>query len=235
VSPGESVVIAARLANPGDRTERDIVTLRVDGRLVATKGVEVAAGESELVTFERSFDRPGDHEITVAGTALPVVTVTSANESDAGLTSTPANAPLVGANDSGTATPGNVDVVATGGLADWVREGYDASVTVTLVNRENRTAARTVPVAVDGRRVTTETVRLGPNARRTVSVSFPAVEGVVSVAGVEAGRLSVRESLGPTAEPHRGSTDARGPGFGAVAGLLAVCAVVLRAVRRRSN
>jgi len=227
-------VIAARLANPGDRAERDLVTLRVDGRLVATKGVEIPAGDSKLVTFERSFDRRGDHDIAVSGVALPVVTVDSADENAVTPSATPTSAPAVETNDTATAAPASVDVVATGGLADWVRVGYNASVTVRLVNRENRTVTRTVPVAVDRRRVATETVRLGPTAGRTVTVSFPASEGVVSVAGEEVGRLSVRNSSAATAEPDE-PTSARGPGFDAVAGLLAVWVVGLRAVHGRRS
>lgn len=214
----------------------DLVTLRVDGRLVATKEVEVGAGESELVTFERSFDRRGDHAIAVAGTEFPALTVAEADESVATATPTPATAQVVAATDSATAVPGAVNVAAASGLADWVREGYDAAVTVTLVNRGNRTATRAVPVAVDGRRVAAETVRIGPNDRQRVSIAFPAAEGVVSVAGVEVGRLAVRESPGPrptTANADGAPTSGSGPGFGIAAVTVAACIFALRVTRGR--
>lgn len=202
------------------------MTLRIDGRLVATKGVDVPPGETERVTFERSFDGRGDRDITVAGTALPSITVVPSDDATA-TASPPAPTAALATDGPTVVAPGEIAVVATSGLADWVRAGYDASVTVTLVNPENRTVSRTVPVAVDGQRVATETVRIGPNARRNVSISFPAAEGRVTVAGVEAGTLSVGRSLGPATDGD--PTSGGGPGFGAPATALALCLVILYA------
>lgn len=228
------MTIAARVANRGDTTDTDLVALRVDGRLVATKGVRVGAGDSELVTFERTFDRAGDHEIAVEGVELPALTVVPSEEATP--TPTPRSETAAPANDPASPAPEAVEVVSTGGLADWVRSGYNASVRATLANSANRSAMYTVRVAVDGRPVANETVLLGANARTTVSIAFPAIEGTVTVDGVEAGQLTVGDAWEPAQTTAR-TTEGAGPGLGlALVGrlfLLAALAAVAARVRRR--
>ncbi|WP_459192739.1 hypothetical protein [Halosimplex sp. J119] len=233
VSVGESAVVEARVRNPADGADRELVPLTVDGELVASKAVTLGAGESDVITFERTFDEVGDHEIVVGGTARSTVSVVESDTIEEpptarNRTAVPAGGKLAPRSD-------DVEVVDADGLPDWVRSGYNASVETTLVNRANRTAVHTLSVAVDGQQVKNETVRVAPDTRRNVSVVFPAAAGEVTVDGATAGTLNVREdpAVGTDTGPER--TSAGGDGFGAGAAVVGLACATLLVLMARSN
>jgi len=230
VREGESVTVVVEVTNRGDQDHREVVEFRIDGQLVATKGVAVDAHDTSTVSFERRFDRLGDHEITVEKTTIGTVTVVGAGDDGSeGAEPTTTDRPIL---DSG-----QTEVVAVGGLSDWVRDGFNASVQLTVVNRGNTTVTETVEVTVDQEPVANETVRVSPGERTTATIEFLATEGTVRVEGVEVGALSVGDSWTPVEDSEQQATASRGPGFGGVGAVAAivVAVIALRCRRRRGE
>jgi len=227
VREGESVTVIVELVNRGERDRQEVVGLRIDGQLVATKGVDIDAGDTGKATFERQFDRPGDHEITVEGTTIGTVTVSTAeDEGSAGTEPT---------TDRSVLNSEQAEVVAVGGLPDWVRDGFNASVELTVVNRGNTTVTETVEVTVDQEPVANETLRVTPGERTTATIEFLATEGTVRVEGIEAGTLSVGDSWTAVEDSERQATASRGPGFGGASAVAAIVVAVVALRRRRGR
>ncbi|WP_248517544.1 CARDB domain-containing protein [Salinarchaeum laminariae] len=84
VEPGENVTVSGRLSNGGSQSTTETVTLSVDGQQVASKTVQLAAGESAKVSFEHSFEDDGDHTVTFAGQQAGTVSVSAADDSSSG-------------------------------------------------------------------------------------------------------------------------------------------------------
>lgn len=74
---GDSTEIVATVENLGDADGAEDVELTVGGIVVETKVVEVPAGESRAVAFERQFTNPGVYAITVNGVNAGDVVVDS--------------------------------------------------------------------------------------------------------------------------------------------------------------
>lgn len=233
VDVGEAVVISANVSNPADQEERRLVTLRVDGQLVATKGLQLSASESRTVTFQRTFDRAGSYDVAIQGTQLPTVFVTEPPEEESSSTaiptasaaSTPPDQPL----DSNVPA---IELVEARGLADWIREGYNASVRVTLVNPGDTAVRYPTQVTIDGELVANETILVPANGETTESVEFPARSGTVRVDGTEVGSLTVSESFQAAPDRTAESTGGDGSGFGFGTVALVVLAVVIGARAR---
>ena len=226
VDVGEAVVISVNVSNPTDQQESGLVTLRVDNQLVATKGVLLDPGESKTVTFRRTFDQQGSHDLAVQGTELTTVFVVEPADGESSSTAIPTAA--AGSTPSTQPTDTNADaveLVQAQGLADWIRQGYNASVRVTLANRGDTAASYTMQVTIDGQPVANKTVLVPANGETTESVEFPARSGTVRVAGTEVGSLTVSESFQAAADRTDDATNGNGPGFGfgtVAVGLLAV-------------
>ena len=77
ITVGESVEVTATVENAGDEEGTFHAELRVDGTIVDTRDVTVAAGETETVTFEPTFEEPGEYELSVSDTRAGTVTVES--------------------------------------------------------------------------------------------------------------------------------------------------------------
>lgn len=182
VSAGETVQVALRVENLGDRDGTYEAALTVDGEAVASKSVPVEAGDSAAIVFERRFDNQGEHEITVGGVPLGTVTVT--NESETTTVTTP----------SSDETSTGIEVTEAIAPADWVRDGHETTVRVTVVNNGEQTATRTLTVTIGGQSVVTESVTLQPDERKVVRIGFQPADGTVKVDGVEAGRIEVGET-----------------------------------------
>jgi len=227
VREGESVTVIVELVNRGERDRQEVVGLRIDGQLVATKGVDIDAGDTGKATFERRFDRPGDHEITVEGTTIGTVTVSTAEDEGSAGTEPTTDRPVLDSEQA--------EVVAVGGLPDWVRDGFNASVELTVVNRGNTTVTETVEVTVDQEPVANETLRVTPGERTTATIEFLATEGTVRVEGIEAGTLSVGDSWTAVEDSERQATASRGPGFGGVGAVAAIVVAVVALRRRRGR
>lgn len=206
IEPGETVEVTAAVENVGDEEATHAVGLAVDGDVEATRTVTLDGNETATVTFERTFDEPGEYAIAVGG------------------------------EDAGTLTveePGRIEIVNVSLPADWVRAGYETTVEVTVANPGDRPADRTLTVTADGEPVRTETVRVAPGDRQQVDVEFEAVEGTIAVDGIEAGSLAVGGVEVDENDDEAATDDVDGaPGFGVVAALLAVFVLAL-AVHRR--
>jgi hypothetical protein len=64
---GESVTIAATIANDGGQSGPYTVVLKLDGETVDTRAVTLGAGQSQQVSFTQSGLDYGQHEVEVAG------------------------------------------------------------------------------------------------------------------------------------------------------------------------
>lgn len=62
---GQPVEVTATVTNGGERKDTLYAELRVDGMIVDTTDVTLAAGETASVTFTRSFDTPGEYRMSV--------------------------------------------------------------------------------------------------------------------------------------------------------------------------
>jgi len=79
VAVGEPTTVTATVANDGDAEGTFTAELVVDGAVVDSKRVVVAAGESRTVAFERSFREAGDVTVGVSGTTAGTVSVGGGN------------------------------------------------------------------------------------------------------------------------------------------------------------
>lgn len=133
---------------------------------------------------------------TAAGEWSPVgATYDSENEVYAATFAEPSQLAVV-AMDTGS-----VEVIDAEGLPDWVRSGHTAAVTATVTNPGDTPATRSLTVTIDGEPVGERNVTLDPGEQREVTIEFDAIAGTVEVEGVEAGALTVGESLGSDDTP----------------------------------
>jgi PGF-CTERM protein len=65
ISAGETVEITAMVENTGGEAGEQNVTLTMFDEEIATKSVEVPAGETTEVTFERRVDAAGNYTVEV--------------------------------------------------------------------------------------------------------------------------------------------------------------------------
>jgi len=77
IEPGESAQITATIENTGNATGSMSAELVVGSVVVDTMLVELDAGDSTTVTFERQFDSPGAYELSISGADAGTVTVGS--------------------------------------------------------------------------------------------------------------------------------------------------------------
>jgi hypothetical protein len=96
---GEPVYGNATLENVGDAGPTTVdVVMTVDDETVATRTVEIPAGETRTVSMAHVFDAAGEYEVAIEGGVQRTVTVT-----DASATSTPVEAStLLGSSFGGS-------------------------------------------------------------------------------------------------------------------------------------
>lgn len=80
VDAGGSTTISGRVTNDGRADGVYEASLVVDGTVVETQRVTVAAGGTRQVNFERTFDRPGTYHVTVDGVEAGEVSVSEGEE-----------------------------------------------------------------------------------------------------------------------------------------------------------
>ena len=132
--------------------------------------------------------------------------------------------------------PGGVEIVETLGPADQVRPGYETTLRVVVQNPGDRTANRTLTVAVNGASVAEREVTLEPGQNETVPIEFePPEPGTVSLEGSAVGEIAFLGDGGEGASAGDGGTDDETPGFGTVAALVALVALVTAARTARSR
>ncbi|MDX1744314.1 MAG: PGF-pre-PGF domain-containing protein [Halobacteriales archaeon] len=79
---GESARIAAVIENTGDGSGTFTAELTVDGSVVDAVDVTVEAGETERVTFDRTFAEAGTYSVAVSGMAAGRLEVREATETE---------------------------------------------------------------------------------------------------------------------------------------------------------
>lgn len=75
IAAGDSVNINVRISNTGGADGDFLTELLLDGEVVDTRDVSVAAGGTAQVTFDRAFGQPGDYSIQVNDFDVGEVTV----------------------------------------------------------------------------------------------------------------------------------------------------------------
>jgi len=164
---GESAVATATVENVGDQQGTHTVGLGVDGETVETQDVTLAPGETETVTFERQFTRPGEYAITVDAVDAGTLTVEQSSAFE-------------------------IQDVALGETT--ILEGEQATVTATIENTGDQDDTHWAALYVDGEIVETEAVDIAAGGTETVTFeqSFPdSGDYLIAVDGVDAGTLTV--------------------------------------------
>ena len=199
----ETVEVMATVTNEGNGEGTYTAELVIDGDVEDTEELDLEAGETDTVTFERTFDEAGEYAILVGDEAAGTLSVER---------------------------PGSVELVDAAVSSDWVRAGYSTTVQVAVENPGDRPADRNLTVTVDDSTVTEETVRAEPG-EQTIDLEFEAVEGTVAVEGVEAGSIVVGEDDGNGGDDGEADDDADGlPGF--TIGLAVVALLVAVTIAR---
>lgn len=147
-------------------------------------------------------------------------------------TTTPNDTPTDTSGANIDASSSSLEVVDASVPADWVREGYETLVWVTVENTAEVTTTEALEVTVDGERIATPEVSVDAGTTTTIAleIAFQTGDGgTVAVEGVEAGEIAVGGDNGGSTPPQ---TVDEQPGFGPVVTVLAVFLVVLELYRR---
>lgn len=75
VTVGETVEVAARVANVGGQEGTFVAELERDGDVVATRELTIAAGETATARFSVAFEERGAYELGVSGTSVDTLYV----------------------------------------------------------------------------------------------------------------------------------------------------------------
>lgn len=188
VLAGESVAVKATLENSGDADGSYTTQLVVDGEVVDLDEVVLGAGETETVTFNRTFEERGTYELAVNDVTAGTLTV------EQPATFTVRNA---------TVEPAEILV------------NESAEITATVENDGDRNGTYTAGLQVDGEAVETNElpVEAGENATVTFERAFAeAGEYALAVNGTDAETLTVErpittEVANVTVEPRTVSKD----------------------------
>ena len=123
--------------------------------------------------------------------------------------------------------PGDVEVIDATVPWDSVAAGSEAPVRVTLQNSGDRPDDGTFTVTLDGEPLAEERVTVGPNRTETVDVMIePTTSGSIEVDGIAAGSFEVFEDDDPRTPDVSDTSEDDTPGFGVIAALIALLAVL---------
>ncbi|RAW44136.1 hypothetical protein DQW50_15945 [Halorubrum sp. 48-1-W] len=131
---------------------------------------------------------------------------------------------------------GSVEIVDAD-VPDWVRTGYETTVSATVRNPGERAVTRTLVVAIDGEAVAERDVSVEAGETADVDIAFePTDGGTVTLDGVEVGELSVGDSRGDS-DPSPDGPDSTDdiPGFGPITAVVALLATALAVRVGRSD
>lgn len=170
VAVGETTEIVATVENLGDDDGEYLAELVVDGTIVDRRPVSVPADERRTVTFERTFDAPGEYELAVASEQR-TITVVEPEEPAASFETSDARV-----------------------REEEVRVGESTRVDVTVENVGDEAGETTVELVVGGTVVDSRTVELEPGESTTVTFEWTFRQpGVfqVGAGGLGAGEVTV--------------------------------------------
>jgi len=211
--PGERVRLRVQVENVGPVPGDYEVALRRDGERVDAASGSLDPGEATTVTLETGrVEATGEHTLAVGEETVAVAV-----------------------RDPAVPTVDRVDAPET------VAPGEGFTITASVRNDADRPADAALPVTVDGERVGAVAVQLAPGASATVSATVRVMGSGEHAVGVGDATATVRvpDDATPvgtlTTRPRTGTatateTGATGPGFGALAALVALAA--LTAARR---
>ena len=98
VEPGGDVVFSLDVSNPGSQPKTFAAPLTINGVIVEDRLISVPAGETETVTYTRTFQRSGTYGVAIGDTNLGSVTVAESADD----TATPTDEPT---DETPTETP----------------------------------------------------------------------------------------------------------------------------------
>jgi len=209
---GETTTVSVTVENSGDARGIQTVRLEVDGVVVAQRDVRLSAGETQVVTFERTFEQVGAFDISVS-TVRGVTVYTT----DAGRMTVrqPPNGPAFDVTEA-TVSPTDID---PGGAVD---------VTATVANVGDQDGTFTAELAIDGIVYQSRPITVAAGEEATVTFTRQITrEGTLSVtvSGVGAGTVTVGSSGGSvqeTAQRYLANPATATVGVAALVGLLAI-------------
>jgi len=197
--PGERLTLDVAASNFGDVDGAYEAVLRVDDEPQATRSGRLEADESATLTFEHTFEAPGQYVVSVGGASLRVTV-------------------------RDPATPG-----VTGIAVDPTETTTGESVTVSIGvrNDADRPGRIDLPITRNGERVALRTVRLDAGGETTVTTDLRFDEPgsyVVGAGNATAETVTVTVTNGPTTDgpDDIGATDTGTPGFGPLATVAAL-------------
>lgn len=208
VTAGEELTVQATVANTGDASGEQTVTLAANGTRRDSAPVALGPGESTSVSLAWNTTA------SPAAVGETTAVVQSADDSDRADVTVQPGAPNLSVTD--------VTLSATSIPADG-----NVTVTATVANTGTGTGTETVALRVNGSVVSRQSVTVAPGATNATTFTRPFDDPgtyELDVDGVTAGPLTVEE-------PSTTETDAGTPGFGLGLALLAVSAAL--AWRRR--
>jgi subtilisin family serine protease len=169
ISAGDSVGIDATLENTGDAEGDFTAELEVDGSVVDSQTVTISAGNTQTVTFQRTFGQSGDYTISVNGVDAGTLTV--------------------------SAEP---DIQVTGATLNetTIFEGEGVAIDATLENSGGASGDFTAELEVEGAVVDSQTVTVGAGNTKTVTFEQTYDQAGtynISVNGVDTNMLTVEE------------------------------------------
>lgn len=103
VKVGDSVEVAALITNGANDTETISVNFEVNGETVSSKDVTLDSDETREIPFTRTFDDPGDHQVSINGQDAGTVTVEPIPSPTP--TATPSPTPTTTPSPTPTSTP----------------------------------------------------------------------------------------------------------------------------------
>jgi len=139
---GERLSLDATVRNDGGTAGEYDAAFRVDGAVVDRRTGTLDAEESLALTFDRTFEVPGEYELSVGGATLPVT----------------------------VREPAAASVVDVSLDEERVRTGENVTLTATVRNDAEYPGRATVTVNANGERRAERTVALDADAERTIEI-----------------------------------------------------------------
>ncbi|MFC7078974.1 CARDB domain-containing protein [Halorussus caseinilyticus] len=206
MATGDDVTANVTVENTGTAARSATVNLTLDGSAIASKTVEVAAGESADVTLSGTAPSPGEYEVAVEGTAAGTLAVKET-------------------------IPANTSVVDVSLNSSTISAGEAVEITATVENTGGEAGERPVALTMFGDELATKNVTVP--AGETTEVTF--VRRVNAAGNYTVEVADRTATLGVTSEGDGGGFGDPAPnvpGFGVGATVVALLAAVLVARMR---
>lgn len=143
IYPDETLEITGTVENGGDRAGTFYAELRIDGVIVDTEEVAIAAGDTEPVTFTHAFDEPGEYEVSINDVPAGTVRVER--------------------------PPAEFEIVDTAIGRTTVGVGEEVGVRTTIGNVGGREGIVTAELQVDGLSVETREISIDAGAEKVAT------------------------------------------------------------------